>query len=122
MKETVCNIKREEAVRTLRFLLNQKILEPEIADSLKSIANCIEAEMFGRHEWGIPIEDTSSYYNTNKELTLAQVERIKFVEKNIRFVPSDFERTSIENYLRSEYEKFFGESCTDADLANLVKY
>lgn len=50
-------IGREEAIETLRNLVDTDVLSEDIQSKLDQIATCIEEEQDGRHIWGTEDDD-----------------------------------------------------------------
>lgn len=111
-------ISRELAIDTLQELVNTGIFDEDITSNLEDIISCLEAEMVGRHEWGVPNEKLCHLYGAVRE-DLVTDELIKETHEAlelIRFIPSKYEYDEIKANLIDDYETWNGEIETEEDM------
>lgn len=111
-------ISREEAIFCCYDLLNAGILSDEIEEKVQDIASCIEAELLGRHEWGVDSHELSTLY-TAKRLDLVtndDIDEYDALHRKLTFIPSVDERIVIESNVRDKIEDAIGMEAKVEDI------
>lgn len=104
-------ITRLEAIETLYDLISSGILADDIEGRLQDIASCIEAELIGRHEWGVPREDLAKLYSAVRVdlVTDNDIDDYDRIHRKLTFVPSVDERIIIESNISDKIYESTGE-------------
>lgn len=111
-------ITRQDAIDTLRMVADADILADDIRCDIEGIISCIEAELLGRHEWGVSSEDLTKLYGAVRSdlVTPDIVKEYDRVHRKLTFIPSIDERIVIESYITEEIENATGEEATGEDI------
>lgn len=109
---------RYDAIEILTDLINSGIFSDEIEEGLEDIRSCIEAELLGRHEWGVDREKLAPMYVSVREdlITDEMIREYDRTHKSLTFIPSVDERIVIESAIVEEIENSTGEEATPEDV------
>lgn len=111
-------ITRIDAVETLYELTGSGIIDGVLEKKLIDIANCIEAELIGRHEWGVDRSELAKLYGATRAdlVTDEDIKEYDRVHRKLTFIPSVDERIVIETAVRDKIEDSTGEEVTVEEI------
>jgi len=111
-------ITREEAIEVIYDLIDSDILKTDVEERLQDIANCIEGELVGRHEWGVDRSKLAKLYGATRIdlVTDKDIEEYDRIHRKLTFVPSVDERIVIESHVRDEIENATGMEAEVEDI------
>lgn len=111
-------ITRYDAIEVLTEVIDSGILNESIEGRLEDIRSCIEAELLGRHEWGVDRGKLASLYTAVRSdlITDEMINEVDRIHKKITFIPSTDERIVVESAIAEEIENSTGEEATADDI------
>lgn len=103
-------ITREEAINTCLEIIDAGILAEDIESSLQDIVSCLEAEMIGRHEWGVEDDKLGVLYTAKRVDLITDEDMKEFdrIHRKLTFIPSVDERIIIETAVCDKIEESTG--------------
>lgn len=97
-------ITRQEAIVTIRDIINSGILSEDITDKLEDIAICIEEEQLGYHRWNADDDFALLHIAHRSDLwTDELIAQTKAVSDKYSFKPAPYEVQAINDYIKDLY-------------------
>lgn len=103
----------------LDSLVNTGLFCDEISAKLEEIANCIDAELLGRHEWGISAEMNNFLYCGKKEFSDSECQFLDSIDDSLRFIPCKTEQKEIFDSMKDEYA-YEGINIGEEEVRNIM--
>ena len=112
-------VRRAEAAELLEDLADKDIFPEGVSQKLLEIANCIKAELLGRHEWGMSSKINDLLCCENRSFSEIEQHLLDELDSFVRVIPSHSEEDEIFDYLKEEYS-YAGMEMTDEEIRNIM--